>query len=196
MHNINFVTGTHFVPQILKALKIYRPAVPLLWNTSGYEREETLKALEGIIDIYLPDLKHFSPRIAQLCCGAPDYFENASGAILEMIRQTGAPVYDDNGLMKKGTLIRHLVLPGCTMDSLRVLEWIAANCPQIPVSLMRQYTPPEGVSLPSPLDRRVNDREYERVLERFEALGLTGFTQEKEAAEKSYTPPFDLTGVL
>lgn len=195
VHNINFVTGTHFIPGILEALRIYRPPVPLVWNTSGYERPEALKALQGIVDIYLPDFKHISPRIAKLCANAPDYADQARAAITEMVRQTGQPQYDENGLMLRGTLIRHLILPGCSVDSMHVLDCIAALFPGIPVSLMRQYTPPEGVSLPAPLNRRVTDAEYERVLEHYIALGLSGYTQEKEAARSAYTPAFDLTGV-
>ena len=196
VHNINIVTGTHFIPGILAAAERFRPPVPVVWNTGGYEETETLKRLEGFVDIYLPDFKHFSPRIAKLCCGAENYGEKAEAAIAEMVRQTGSAVYDEDGLMKRGTLIRHLVLPGCTGDSLRVLDRIAERFPGVPVSLMRQYTPPAGVTLPPPLDRRVNEKEYERVREHFDALGLSGYTQDAESAESAYTPPFDLTGVL
>lgn len=195
VHNINFVTGTHFIPGILRALELYRPSIPLLWNTSGYERVETLKALDGVIDIYLPDLKHISPRLSSLCASAPDYGAVAVNAIHEMVRQTGLPVYDENGIMLRGTQIRHLILPGCTGDSIRVLNTIQEEFPGIPVSLMRQYTPPEGTELPTPLNRRVNDREYARVLEHYEQLGLSGCIQDKEAAKSSYTPAFDLTGI-
>lgn len=196
VHNINFVTGTHFIPGILKALEIYRPAVPLLWNSGGYEEVSTLKMLDGVIDIYLPDLKHISPRLSKLCCAAPDYAEKAVPAIAEMTRQTGLPVYDEDGIMKKGTLIRHLVLPGCTSDSVKVLQTVAERFPGFPVSLMRQYTPPEGVALPRPLDRRLTEEEYSRVLDCFNALGLSGYCQDAESAQSAYTPPFDLTGVI
>lgn len=195
VHNINLVTGTHFVPGILKALSLFRPPVPLVWNTSGYEEEETLRMLDGMVDIYLPDFKHVSPRIAKLCCLAPDYGEKALAAIREMVRQTGAPVYDENGMMQRGTLIRHLVLPGCTGDSIRVLDAIHEHMPGIPVSLMRQYTPPAGLDLPHPLDRRVTGEEYERVLAHFQLLGLDGYCQDAESAQSAYTPPFDLTGL-
>ena len=194
-HNINLVTGTPFVPAILDALALHRPGIPVVWNSGGYETVETLRMLEGAVDIYLPDLKHVSSRLSALCAGAPDYFAFASAAIREMCRQTGGAVYDENGLMQRGTLVRHLILPGCTLDSCRVLDFIAEQLPPgTPVSLMRQYTPEEWCTVKG-LDRRITEKEYRRVLAHFEALGLTGYTQEKESAESAYTPPFDLTGV-
>lgn len=194
-HNINLVTGTPFVPAILEALELYRPGIPIVWNTGGYETVETLKMLEGVVDIYLPDCKHVSPRLSRLCAGAADYFGVASRAILEMCRQTGPNVYDENGMMQKGVIVRHLILPGCTGDSCRVLDFIAEKLPDgTPVSLMRQYTPESWCTVPG-LDRRITDKEYQRVLDHLNALGLTGYFQEKEAADGAYTPPFDLTGV-
>ncbi len=194
-HNINLVTATPFAYAVLDALGLYRPPIPIVWNTGGYEILETLKLLEEAVDIYLPDLKHVSSRLSKLCAGAPDYFEAASAALKEMCRQTGPAVYDENGIMKKGVIVRHLILPGCTMDSRKALDFIAENLPQgTPVSLMRQYTPSSYCAIPG-LDRRITDAEYSRVLEHFRALGLTGYTQEKESADSAYTPPFDLTGV-
>ena len=192
VHNISFVTGTHFVPAILNALKCYRPAVPMVWNTGGYETLDTLRILEGTVDIYLPDLKHVSPRLGKVLCAAPDYFEVASAAILEMLRQTGKPVYDENGIMLRGTVIRHLVLPGCTGDSIRVLNWIAENTAKdTPVSIMRQYTPIPECTIKG-MDRRITDAEYDRVVEHALDLGLNALTQEKEAAEACYIPDFNL----
>ena len=193
-HNINLVTGTQFIPAILEALSIYKPPVPIVWNSGGYEKIETLRLLEGVVDIYLPDFKHLSPRLSALCTGAPDYGEIAGAAIAEMLRQTGLPAYDGHGMMQKGTLIRHLILPGCTGDSMKILSFIAENFPGVPVSLMRQYTPEPWCDIPG-LDRRITDREYERVLAHFRALGLPGYLQEKESADAQYTPAFDLTGV-
>ena len=194
-HNINLVTATPFTYAILEALEIYRPGVPIVWNSGGYETLETLRLLSGAVDVYLPDLKHVSPRLSALCAGAPDYFAVASAAIREMCRQTGPAVYDENGVMQKGVVVRHLILPGCTVDSCRVLDFIASELPEgTPVSLMRQYTPIPQCAVPG-LDRRITDREYARVLEHFQSLGLTGYTQEKESADAAYTPPFDLTGV-
>ena len=191
VHTVSFITGTPFVPKILEALEIWRPPVPLVWNSSGYERVETLKALEGAIDIYLPDLKHWSARMGKLCAGAPDYFEAASAAIREMCRQTGTPEYDEEGVMKKGTLVRHLILPGLTGESMRLLSWIRDELPEgTPVSLMRQYMPCNGVDIPG-LDRRITEAEYRRVREHMEALGLPGYEQEASAAEAEFIPSFN-----
>ncbi len=193
-HNINLVTATPFIPAVLDALSLYRPGIPIVWNSGGYEKVETLKMLEGAVDIYLPDFKHFSSRLSALCAGAPDYFDRAAQAIAEMRRQTGPAVYDEAGMLRRGTLIRHLILPGCTMDSCRVLRYIADHFPDTPVSLMRQYTPVPWCSIRG-LDRRITDQEYARVLACYEELGLSGYTQEKESAQAAYTPAFDLTGV-
>lgn len=192
VHNISFVTGTHFVPAILNALRFYTPRVPVVWNSGGYETLDTLKLLEGKVQVYLPDLKHVSSRLGKVLCQAPDYFEYASAAILEMLRQTGKPVYDENGILLRGTVIRHLVLPGCTGDSLRVLDWIAENTPpETPVSIMRQYTPIAECTIKS-MDRRITDAEYDRVVDHALDLGLNALIQEKEAAQESFIPDFDL----
>mgnify|MGYP003291191947 FL=1 len=194
-HNLNFVTGTPFVPQILEALAIYKPPIPIVWNCGGYESLDTLKMLEGTVDIYLPDIKHVSPRLSALCAKAPDYFEVASAALSEMCRQTGTPIYDDSGIMQKGTLIRHLILPGCTQDSMQVLNFIAEKLPKgTPVALMRQYTPQPFCTVKG-LDRPITDTEYHRVLNHFEMLGLSGYTQEKTSSDTAFTPAFDFTGV-
>ncbi len=190
VHNINLVTPTHFTQAIMEALALCRPAIPIVWNTGGYEKVETLKLLEGLVDIYLPDLKHFSPAMGKLCAGAPDYFEYASKAILEMRRQTGPAVYDAQGIMQKGTLIRHLILPGLTGESIKLLDWIAENLPEgTPVSLMRQYVPMNGVNIPG-LDRRITEKEYRRVKDHMLALGLEGYEQQAQAADAAYVPPF------
>ncbi|MBQ4640609.1 MAG: radical SAM protein [Clostridia bacterium] len=194
-HNLNFVTATPFVPQVLEALAIYRPPIPIVWNCGGYESLETLKMLENVVDIYLPDMKHVSPRLSALCAKAPDYFEVAAAALSEMCRQTGPAVYDNDGLMQKGTLIRHLILPGCTKDSMQVLDFIAEKLPQgTQVALMRQYTPQPFCCIKG-LDRTVTDAEYRRVLEHFEYLQLSGYTQEKTSSDAAYTPAFDFTGL-
>jgi putative pyruvate formate lyase activating enzyme len=178
------------VPAILSALDLYRPGIPIVWNTGGYEKAETLKLLSGIVDVYLPDLKHFSSAMGNLCAGAPDYFEYASSAILEMCRQTGSAAYDENGLIQKGTLVRHLILPGLTGESIKILDWIAENLPQgTPVSLMRQYVPMNGVNIPG-LDRRITEKEYKRVRDHMLSLGLPGYEQEAEAADTAFVPPF------
>lgn len=191
VHNINFVTPTHFTLQILKTLELYRPPVPIVWNTSGYETLETLRLLDGVADIYLPDLKHYDSRMSGLIAAAPDYFAVASEAIKEMCRQTGAPVYDENGIMQKGTLVRHLVLPTLTTESMKLLSWVKDNLPGgTPVSLMSQYFPANGVSIKG-LDRPVTKKEYERVAAHMRALELPGFCQEMASANARYVPDFN-----
>lgn len=191
VHTLSFITGTPFVPRILEALELWRPPLPLVWNTSGYETVDTLRRLEGIIDVYLPDLKHFSARAGRLCAAAPDYFTVTSAAIKEMCRQTGAPVYDEDGIMLKGTLVRHLILPGFTSESLRLLTWIRDELPAgIPVSLMRQYIPCNSVSVPG-LDRRITEKEYSRVRDHMIALDLPGFLQEPDSADRDFIPLFN-----
>lgn len=191
METISFITATPFVPKILETLAIYRPPVPLVWNTSGYESVETLKMLDGWIDVYLPDLKHYSPSMSRLCAGTDDYFEKTSLAIQEMVRQCGAPVYDENGIMRRGVLIRHLILPGCTGESIRLLDWVHDNLPRgIPVSLMQQYVPCNHVSIPG-LQRRITHREYARVQEHMLALELPGFYQGPTSATVDFIPVFN-----
>ncbi len=191
VHTLSFITGTPFVPGILEALELWRPPLPLVWNTSGYETVETLRRLEGVIDVYLPDLKHFSPRAGKICAGAPDYFAVASEAVREMCRQTGTPETDADGIMRRGTLIRHLILPGFTSESLRLLTWIRDELPAgTPVSLMRQYIPCNGVSVPG-LDRRITEKEYRRVLDHMLALNLPGYLQEPDSAGREFIPVFN-----
>ncbi|MBQ3156618.1 MAG: radical SAM protein [Clostridia bacterium] len=189
MHTISFITATPYVHQILDALALYRPPVPLVWNTSGYESVETLRLLEGVIDVYLPDLKHRSEAMGRLCAKAPDYFACASEAICEMVRQTGTPVYGADGIMQRGTLIRHLILPGLTSESIALLDWVSETLPGIPVSLMRQYIPMNGVNIPG-LDRPITEREYRRVRDHMLALDLPGYLQEPESASTDFVPVF------
>lgn len=191
VHTLSFITATPFVPQILEALELWHPPLPLVWNTSGYERVETLRMLDGVIDVYLPDLKHYSARAGRLCAGAPDYFQAASAALREMCRQTGAPVYGEDGILLRGTLVRHLILPGLTGESMKLLTWIRDELPPgTPVSLMRQYVPCNGVSVPG-LDRRITEKEYRRVLDHMLALDLPGFLQEADSADRCFIPMFN-----
>lgn len=190
VHTISLITATPFVPQILQTLEIYRPPLPMVWNTSGYETSETLKMLDGVADIYLPDLKHYSPAYSARFAAAPNYFDVTSAAISEMCRQTGPPVYDENGVMRRGTLIRHLILPGLTSESCRILNWIHDNLPRgTPVSLMSQYIPLEGGAAAG-LGRRITEREYRRVLDCMLKLELPGFTQDTVSANDEYIPVF------
>ena len=191
MQSVSFITATPFVPRILEALSLYRPALPLVWNSSGYETVETLRMLEGVIDVYLPDLKHYSARMGALCAGAPDYFTAASAALKEMCRQTGAPRYNADGIMTRGTLVRHLILPSLTGESLKLLTWIRDELPEnTPVSLMRQYIPCNGVSVPG-LDRRITEKEYRRVRDHMLALRLPGYLQEADSADADFIPRFN-----
>lgn len=194
-HNINLVTAAHFVPAVLEALSLYRPNIPIVYNSSGYESIETLRMLSGVVDIYLPDYKYIDPNMAAMLSAARDYPDVAFAAIAEMIRQTSAPVYDENGMMQRGTLIRHLVLPGLTGDSMKILTRIRDEFPGIPVSLMGQYTPcGRALSMPG-MDRKIKKKEYARVLAHMEAIGLDGYRQELGSADGAFIPSFDETGV-
>ena len=194
-HNINLVTAAHFVPAVLEAMNLYRPNIPIVYNSSGYESVETLRMLSGVVDIYLPDYKYIDPNMAAMLSGARDYPDVAFAAIAEMIRQTGAPVYDENGMMTRGTLIRHLVLPGLTGDSMKILTRIRDEFPGIPVSLMGQYTPCGRALSISGMDRKIKKKEYARVLAHMEAIGLDGYRQELGSADGAFIPSFDGTGV-
>ena len=191
MQSISLITATPFTEAVLETLDLWKPPVPVVWNTSGYERVETLRRLEGAVDVYLPDLKHFSPQMGRLCAGAADYFDAASAAIREMVRQTGLPAYDAEGVMTRGTLIRHLILPGAAGESIRLLNWIADELPRgIPVSLMQQYVPCNNVAIPG-LDRRITRREYRRVADAMAALDLPGFLQGPTSATTDFVPVFN-----
>ena len=191
MQTISFITATPYLHQVLDTLEIYRPPLPIVWNTSGYETVETVRALAGAVDVYLPDLKHRSEAMGRLCAKAPDYFAFASEAIREMCRQTGPAQYDEMGIMTRGVLIRHLILPGLTGESCQLLTWIHENLPAgTPVSLMRQYIPYNGVTIPG-LDRKLTDREYHRVRSHMLALDLPGFLQESVSADKDFVPVFN-----
>ena len=186
--NIDLVTPTQYLPTILPALEPKLP-VPVVYNCGGYERVETMKALEGKVDIYLPDLKYSDNRLGMALSKAPDYFETATAAIREMVRQTG-PVEWDGDKVVRGTIIRHLILPGFVDNSLKVLDWIGDTFApgEVLVSLMRQYTPMPG--LPAPLDRKVTDEEYDAVLSWMFLNDLEGFTQEADSAGEGFIPDF------
>ena len=193
VHNLNLVTGSHFLPAILKALEP-QPAVPVVWNSGGYEAPEALRALEGRVQVYLPDFKYSDAALAGRLSGAPDYPRTAAAAIREMFRQTGPYELDGDGMLVRGVMIRHLVLPGELDNTFGVLDWIAETFRpgDVLVSLMGQYTP-NGHGGP---DRRLTPEEYRRASEYMAALGLLeGYTQELSSAESAYTPPFDGTGV-
>ena len=186
--NIDLVTPTQYLPTILPALTPKMP-VPVVYNCGGYERVETLRQLEGKVDIYLPDLKYADDRLGRALSGAGDYFEVATAAIREMLRQTG-PVQWDGEKVTKGVIVRHLILPGFVDNSLRVLDWLGENFKpgEVLVSLMRQYTPMPG--MPAPLDRRITDEEYDSVLSWMYLNDLEGFVQDEEAADHAFIPDF------
>ncbi len=198
-HNINLVNPTHYVPWIVEALELagHRLRLPVVYNSGGYERCETLRMLDGLIDIYLPDLKFAEAERAKRYAGAPNYFDVATSAILEMYRQVGGAVFDQEGLLKKGLIIRHLVLPKGRFDSAAVLTWIARNLPkeEIRISLMSQFTPFYRCTEFPEINRRVSTFEYNYVLSKAQELGLKGYMQEKSSAKEEYTPLFDLSGV-
>ncbi len=192
---LSLITPTHFLPAVLDALDLYHPAVPIVYNCGGYERVETVRALDGVVDVWLPDLKYVSPRLSALLSGAPDYFIRASAAISQMCLQSDPPQYDGEGIMTRGTLVRHLVLPGCTGDSKDVLQFVRDSLPEgTPVSLMGQYTPQPGCGIPG-MDRRLTQKEYNRVVSFMQTLELPGYIQSLDAADAGFTPAFDLTGL-
>jgi putative pyruvate formate lyase activating enzyme len=196
-HNLNLVTGTQFVPQILDALRSIRNTlhIPVVWNTGGYETEETVDALSEFVSVWLPDFKYASPDLAARLSGARNYPDIAERAIRRMYESTGAFRTDENGICTRGVLVRHLVLPGQRKDSCAVLDRLAALVPvdEIRLSLMWQYTPeflPEGKEF-DPLRRRVTTFEYDSVRRHADALGFIGYGQGRSSATKDYTPQFD-----
>ena len=198
--NINLVTGAHYVPQIIEALKLARMQgmdLPVVYNSSGYEKLETLKLLEGYVDIYLPDLKYMEPDLAQKFSHAPDYVERAKAAIKEMVRQSGSCQFGEDGYIRRGTIVRHLILPGHTKNSRKVLRYLHETYGEdIYISIMNQYTPVREFGEFKELNRKVTKREYEKVLDAAVEMGIqNGFIQEGETASESFIPEFDYEGV-
>lgn len=197
--NLNLVTGTQYIPSILRALEITgdRLRIPVVWNCGGYETVESIETLAGKVQIFMPDLKYYDCALSARLSRAPDYFDRASRAILRMIELAGPPVFDPRGLLRSGVILRHLVLPGHRENSLRLLDWIASALPRdgFLLSLMSQYTPYRKLPYPE-LNRRLSSFEYNKVIDHALDLGLTRtYTQQRTAAKEEYTPPFDLTGV-
>ncbi len=198
--NINLVTGTCFIPHIRGAIISAKEKglhIPVIFNCGGYESAESLKLLEGLIDIYMPDMKYSSDLLSRELSSAPDYFETAKKAISEMFRQTGRVEFNEKGLMIKGTLVRHLILPGNTGDSKRILRFLHDTYGNdILISIMNQYTPMPTVESHPLLSRKVTDEEYKRVLDFAEKIGIeNGFIQYGEAASESFIPSWDLEGI-
>ena len=197
--NINLVTPTHFVLQIIEAIKLAKSRglrLPIVYNCGGYESVETLKLLDGLVDVYLPDFKYYDERFAVKYSNAPNYKEIAEKAIEEMVRQVGKPQFDERGMMVKGVIVRHLCLPTLSDDSKRVLKFLHRTFGNdIYISIMSQYTPTDFCQCEE-LKKPLNREDYEDILDYCEAIGIEqGFTQDEGCAEESFIPPFDLTGV-
>lgn len=202
VHNFNLVSPTPYVRALCRVLPKVKKRYPLpvVYNTGGYERVETLRQLAGLVDIYLPDFKYADPALSAAFSGAADYPGAAASAVAEMVRQTGKPLFDSEGMLRRGTVVRHLVLPGHRADSFAVLMRLAELFPardEILLSLMRQYTPDFApADAPRELHRRVTTFEYTKVLSLCETLGFQGFSQQKGAADKGFTPDFRKTPPL
>lgn len=201
-HNINLVTPGHFIPQIKEALLLAKENglhLPIVYNTGSYETVEALKSMEGLVDIYLPDFKYMSSELSAKYSHARDYSETAKAAIAEMVRQTGMPVFDEQGeegLLKRGTIVRHLTLPGCMEDSKEILDYLYTTYgEQIYISIMNQFTPLENVTAFPELNRKITAEEYDELVDYAINLGIEqGFIQEGETAEESFIPAFDGKG--
>ena len=199
-HNINLVSGCHYVPQIIEALDICgdKLTIPIAYNSGGYECTETIEMLRGYVKIFMPDMKYFDSEISMKYSSASDYFEWASAAVGKMIEIAGYPEFDENGIMKSGVIIRHMVLPSHRRDSGKVLRFLAENFPKgsFLLSLMSQYTPFYKSCEHKEINRRVSTYEYEKTADLVRSLGFEGFMQERSSAKEEYTPDFDLAGVM
>lgn len=197
VHNINLVTPTHYAEMLAETLKKYKSPVPVVYNSSGYEKLETLRKLEGLIDIYLPDLKYYDSAPALKYSGAGDYFEYASAAVSEMFRQVGTLQIDESGIARRGIIVRHMVLPGNISQAVKVFSWVRENLPQETyISVMRQYTPFGKAKDMPPINRRLSAREYSIVKGKVLALGFENcFFQGADASGEDFIPKFNLEGV-
>lgn len=200
--NINLVTPTHFVPQIASALERAKErglVLPIVYNTASYEHVETIRRLDGLVNIYLPDFKYWSDTVSRRYSNTPDYVSYAKKAIAEMVRQTKSPIFE-NGMMKRGTIVRHMVLPGHTKESQNIIHYLYETYQDdIYISIMNQYTPPKSIAASGfpELSRRVTKREYGKVINYAISLGVTNaFIQEGETAKESFIPDFDDFGFL
>jgi len=219
-HNVNLVTPTHFVPSIIEAVGMARRglfasedgamrpdgktglqplSIPVVYNTGSYECPETIRSLKGTVDVFLPDLKYDDPALAERLCRAPDYFETARASIEEMVKLAGPPVFDDEGMLQRGVIVRHLILPGHTHDAIRILRYLNETYGNdILISIMNQYTPMTDAApdLPPELRRRLTRRELGRVIDAALAMGIKGaYYQEGETAKESFIPAFDGEGL-
>lgn len=198
--NINLVTPTHYVPQIIEAIRVARNKglnIPIIYNSSGYEKVETIKLLKGYIDVYLPDMKYFDSKYSVKYSKAKDYFSYAKEAIDEMINQVGDVKFDENGIIKKGVIIRHLMLPGLLFDSKKIVDYIhKAYGNKVYISLMNQYTPLEHVKDYPEINKPLNQNHYEALIDYSLDIGVEkGFIQEEGTAKESFIPLFNFEGV-
>jgi len=200
-NNINLVTPSHYVPQIIEALDLAKGHgldIPIVYNSSGYEKKETIRQLEGYIDIYLPDFKYMKDEIADRYSHCPDYSTYAKETIEEMVRQTGKPEFFSDGIMKKGTIVRHLSLPGYLEDSKDILDYLHENFKNdVYISIMNQYTPLITIEKYPEINRKVTKKEYDELISYALMLGIkNAYTQEDETQDESFIPDFDGEGVL
>ena len=199
-NNINLVTPGHFIPQIMEAIDLAKAKglhLPIVYNSSGYEKAETIKLLKGYIDVYLPDLKYKSGEISKKYSNAENYFEYAAEAIKEMVRQTGEPVFNEDGIMVRGVIVRHLTLPGCLKDSKDIMEYLYETFGNhIYISIMNQYTPLSNVIQYQEINRKITEEEYDELIDYALYLGVeNGFIQEGETVSESFIPEFNEEGV-
>ncbi len=190
VHNINLVTPTHYTNQIIEALNIYKPNIPIVWNTNGYENIETIKKLKDYVDIFLFDLKYFNNNLSKKYSSADNYFDVATKNIMEARTLIPQDLIED-GIMKKGIIIRHLVLPNCTNDSIHILQWIKENLGSTLVSVMSQYAPYFKAHNYPEINRKLTKLEYKRVVAMCDNLNLNGFVQDMDSATDDYVPDFD-----
>lgn len=198
VHNINLVTPTPYVPSIIEAVKMAKEkglTIPIVYNTNGYETVETIKMLDGIVDVYLPDLKYFDDEVAIKYSRSNHYFDTASNAILEMIKQVGMPQFDEEGIIKKGVIIRHLILPGNVLQTKKILNWIKENLgDEIYISIMAQYFPTYKAKEDDVINRKITQKEYDMVVDLISDF-KNGYIQELASHEEEYVPKFDLSGI-
>ncbi|MBQ7137334.1 MAG: radical SAM protein [Bacilli bacterium] len=199
-HNINLVTPTHFVPQIIEALKISKRNglnIPIVYNSSGYENVDTIKLLDGYIDIYLPDFKYFDNKFATKYSKCTNYFEHTSKALEEMIKQVGNPIFDENGMLSKGVIVRHMLIPGLLNDSKKIISYLVENYnDNIFISIMNQYTPTNNLNRYPEINKIVDKSDYEELIDYAIDIGIkNGFMQEGETQKTSFIPEFDTSGV-
>lgn len=192
-NNINLVSPTPYVPLIIEALDIYKPPIPIVYNSSGYETPETLEMLKDYVDVYLLDVKYFNPLNAKKYSGAEDYPSIAKLAVNKALEHVGEPTFNERGIMTRGVILRHLLMPSATNDAIEIMRWVKDAKLPVLFSLMNQYT--VMPNMPKPINRKVTDREYNKVLEAMQNFGIDGYVQENTSSDIKYIPKFDLSGI-